>query len=338
MQPRIRLGFSDFWPDFNPHDNYFTQLLRNKYEVVVTGQPDFLIYSCFGQQFRRHHGWRIFYTGENRRPDFRECDFAFTFDFCNHPNHLRLPLWRHGNSIKQPPSKQFLDARAELAKKTGFCSFVYSNKYCPIRNRFFRLLSKYKRVDAAGKLFNNVGYQLGPQLTDKLEFIRHYKFTIAFENESFPGYTTEKLYEPMLVNSLPIYWGDPRVDVDFNPASFINYFDYGSFEALVQQVIKVDQDDELYCHYLRQPWFRENLMHEDQMQQSVLTQFDRIFSMRNTPVAQQPKSARYFIFHAAERTIKKMKLKSMRQAHKISYRLELLRFGKTTIPSSRYHQ
>ena len=44
-------------------------------------------------------------------------------------------------------------------------------------------------------------------------------FTIAFKNDSYPGYTTEKIYEPMYVNSLPIYSGNPLVYRDFNPAT-----------------------------------------------------------------------------------------------------------------------
>jgi alpha(1,3/1,4) fucosyltransferase len=331
MLPRIKLGFSDFWSGFNPHDNYFTRLLRHKYQIDVTDQPDFLIYSCFGQAYRRHRAWRIFYAGENRRPDFSECDFAFTSDFCDHSNHMRLPVWRLRSAIRQPPSKQLLDPQAVLAEKTCFCNFVYANKHCPTRNRFFRMLSEYKRVDAAGKLFHNMSRPLGRELADKLAFIRRYKFTIAFENESQAGLTTEKIYEPMLVNSLPIYWGNPRVNVDFNPASFINYFDYGTLDALVHRVIKVDQDDVLYCQYLRQPWFRDDQLNEDQLMQKLLAQFDRIFSTRNTPVAQQPKSIRYFIFHSAERATNKIKRRSMRLVHKINYRLELIRLGKTTL-------
>jgi len=56
----------------------------------------------------------------------------------------------------------------------------------------------------------------------KRQFLSEYKFTIAFENYVYPGYQTEKLYDAMLVNSIPVYCGDPNIGEIFNTASFIN--------------------------------------------------------------------------------------------------------------------
>jgi len=58
--------------------------------------------------------------------------------------------------------------------------------------------------------------------TEKINFIKNYKFTIAFENSTSPGYTTEKLWQPMLSGSVPVYWGNPEVDRMFNTRSFVN--------------------------------------------------------------------------------------------------------------------
>ena len=230
------LAFSDYYKGFDPHNHYLLRLLRERYRVEICDDPDFLIYFSYSNNFRNYRCMRIFWTGENAWPDFTECDYAFTFNFCNHPNHFRVPIYsRDDHHVVE--SKDGLDPRKVLAEKTGFCNFVYSNKHCVARNRFFRELSKYKQVDAGGKLFNNVG----GRVPNKIDFIRKYKFTIAFENESFPGYTTEKLIEPMMVNSLPIYWGNPRVHLDFNRESFLNFFDYGTQDALIERIIEVDQ-------------------------------------------------------------------------------------------------
>ena len=80
--------------------------------------------------------------------------------------------------------------------------------------------------------------------------MRSYKFCIAFENTEQPGYTTEKLVHAFAANTVPIYWGNPAVAQDFNTKAFINYFDHGSIEASIREVIRVDQDPKLYAQYI----------------------------------------------------------------------------------------
>lgn len=273
MARQIRLDFADFWGAFSPRNNYFTQLLSPYYELELCERPDFLIYSGFGKSFRERTGTRIFYTGENCRPNFRECDYAFTFDYVDRPEHYRLPLYAwYGDPSSLVKGR--IDAERILASKTGFCNFVYSNPRCKIRNRFFELLSKYKQVDSGGKLMNNIGAPVG----NKPEFISRYKFTISFENDSHPGYTTEKIVEPMRALSLPIYWGNPLVHLDFNPRSFVNFFEYGSLESLVDRVVEIDRDDALYCEILRQPWYHGDKVNHYVRPANVLAQLERIFS------------------------------------------------------------
>ncbi len=281
MRPHIRLGFADFWPDFEITDNYFTQLLEPHYDIEICDHPDYLIYSCFGKSFRNHSCLRIFYTGENKRPNFRECDFAVSFDHSAHPRNYRLPLYALYGDVRQLVKRDF-DPERVLAAKTKFCNFVYSNRKCKERNRFFELLSKYKRVDAGGRWLNNIG----GRIDNKREFIRDYKFTIAFENTTHPGYTTEKIAEPMFEGSLPIYWGNPLVHLDFNPASFINAYDFANLEELVERVIAVDQDDALYCRYLLEPWYHDNQVNHFVDPANVLVNFRRILESDKTPVGQ----------------------------------------------------
>jgi len=320
MKPRIRLGFSDFYPAFDFCDNYFTRLLSKKYEVVVSDQPDFLIYSDYGEGFRRHSGIRIYFTGENIRPKFTDCDYAFNCDFSDHPNHMRLPCWRfHAAAAYSLPIRPRNEPEKLLATKTRFCNFVFSNKYCPTRNRFFRLLSKYKRVDAGGRLYNNIGGTIGAGFQAKLKFIQPYKFTIAFENETYPGYTTEKLYDALYVDSLPIYWGNPKVGMEFNRACFLDCRDYGSLNALVQRVIELDQDDRLYYEYFQEERFQPDVPSEADFSRQVLAQFDRIISTGKTPVAQQRKPARHFIIDPAQSVAALVKRKTLRIARKASY-------------------
>ena len=100
----------------------------------------------------------------------------------------------------------------------------------PYREAFFTALSKYKKIDAPGRSMNNMpgidGHYKGDRWEVKKQFLSPYKFTIAFENDIFPGYQTEKLYDAMIANSLPVYSGDPYIARIFNTGSFINAAEY----------------------------------------------------------------------------------------------------------------
>ena len=165
---------------------------------------DYLKYDCV----------RILCIGENISPNFNLCDYAIGFDYLTFQDrYFRMPLYLTAQyytereqllaaSLLQDPwlrgnpdfTKAKLFTSQDLAKKTAFCSFVYSNYLASgERKKMFNLLSKYKRVDAGGAHLNNIG---GP-VESKLSFELKHKFSIAFENSSRSGYTTEKL-----INSL----------------------------------------------------------------------------------------------------------------------------------------
>ena len=158
-----------------------------------------------------------------------------------------------------------------------FCNFICSNPSygdgALARVAFCEQLMKYKRVDCPGRVLNNMPNAIYPRyvkddsgkeivppgdawITAKLDFIKRYKFTIAFENVFMDGYTTEKILHPLQAYSVPIYWGNPSVVKDFNPKAFINCNDYdNNFEKVIERVIELDHDKDQYLAMLREPPF-----------------------------------------------------------------------------------
>ena len=122
MKPPLKIAFADFWPNFDPYDNYLTNLLTPHFDLEHTAEPDFLIFSCFGQAHHQYSCIKIFYTAENVRPDFGVCDYAFSFDFLDRPEHFRLPqyAWYEPERLV----KRAFDPERVLAEKTRFCNFV----------------------------------------------------------------------------------------------------------------------------------------------------------------------------------------------------------------------
>ncbi|SDW71982.1 glycosyltransferase family 10 domain-containing protein [Flavobacterium degerlachei] len=284
----IRVNFVDFWPGFKKENNYFYNLLVQEYDVIIDDEPDFLFYSCFGNEYIHYNCTRIFYTPENRRPDYLACDYAFSFDYTSRKNHFRLPYYstvidknNYINKLNSPLSKE--RATATWKKKTKFCCILVSNPKAKKRLDFFAKLSKIKRVDSAGRILNNIGIEV----YDKLEFIQDYKFVIAFENSSYKGYTTEKILDPIYKDCIPIYWGDPLVTNDFNENRFLNYADFLSEEALIERIIEIDQNDALGIEIIQQAPFSVNKIPHELEHKKVLVFLDVIFNSNCKPVAKQ---------------------------------------------------
>ncbi len=262
----ISLWFSDFYEGFNPEDNYLYHLLSDYYVINLNKEkPDYLIYSCYGNKFLEYDCVRIFYTGENLRPDFNLCDYAIGFDYLDFgERYLRYPnfaliedqfdqLTEPGNSLHISPEK-----------KTNFCNFIYANSQAdPARDKFFHLLNRYKKVSSPGRHLNNISMDVGNRFSEdwmytKLKFQSQCKFSIAFENSSSPGYTTEKLMHAFITGTIPIYWGNPEVTKDFNPGSFINCYEFKNFNEVVERVKEIDQNDALFTNILAETPFRNN--------------------------------------------------------------------------------
>lgn len=267
----VKIKFTDFWLGFDNYHNAFVDVLKRKYNIVISDNPDYLIYSIFGYDHLAYEDCvKIFYVGENFTPDFNLCDYAIGFDIMEFGDrYMRLPLYVLYGIDELAAPKTF---EPNVALNRKFCSFVVSNASgSPERSRFFNLLSEYKQVDSGGKYANNIG---GPILNKK-EFIRDYKFNIAFENSIRDGYTTEKIMEPMLVNSLPIYWGNRRVGLDFNSKSFIDASDYLSLESLVEHIVKLDTNDDEYLAILSQSWLNQDSYLN--WRERILVFFEHIF-------------------------------------------------------------
>lgn len=253
MSNPVTVKFVDFWPGFEAENNPFTAALRARRQVTVlpdesSVNPDILFYSRCGQG--RHYEYdclKIYYTGENDFPDFNECDYAISFypDSCGGRN-LRYPLFMFYDYKSAIAPHQPDDSEA-LSR--GFCSLVMSNATnChPDRLKIIDAVESYKPIAYGGAFRNNIG----GRTADKLDFISRYKFNLALENSSMPGYVTEKILEPLATATVPVYWGADAVKSDFNPDSFIYVGDYDNLDSFVEALKAVDSDSGTYLAMLR---------------------------------------------------------------------------------------
>jgi hypothetical protein len=265
-KPLLKVDFVDFG-FIDKARNFFTELLRPHYEVMISDKPDLLFFSdTAGSHLHRLYNCkRVFWTGESTMPDFHFCDFAMTPRQLTDPRHCQLPFYVVGTECNAGDLvKKQTEAESVFAEKRRGCGAVISNtgKKAVYRNRFFYKLAKRMDVRSGGRGFNNIGGPIPPGGNAKHEFIRQFRFNMCFENLSFPGYATEKLVEAMWARCIPIYWGDPEIAAQFNPHSFINVSDFDTEEAAIERIIQIDGDDELYIKMLEEPFFHDNRPNE----------------------------------------------------------------------------
>ena len=241
-----RKNLTDGIADWNI--SYMPQSSHNYYLPVFAGKPLFMAMIYENQKNKEQH--------EDSNKDAHKDEGAHLKNLPSLSKHL-------------PEYCQILKGFRNT-DKSRFCNFIYSNDNKNFsgtvkRANFCQALMKYKKVDCAGEVMQNTDelkrldkntilkkhYSINPPT--KLTYISKYKFTIAFENQSYLHYVTEKIVHPFLVGSIPIYWGCPKITQIFNPAAFINCHDYSSLDEVVSRVQEIDNDHELYLKYATAP-------------------------------------------------------------------------------------
>ncbi len=120
------------------------------------------------------------------------------------------------------------------------------------RVQYVAELMKRMKVHSYGAVLHNRDWPTADTGRDaKLELIAGYKFTLAFENSISRDYVTEKLYDPLIAGSVPVYLGAPNA-ADLAPADpcFIDAAGFDGPAALAAHLNILAEDDLAYERYL----------------------------------------------------------------------------------------
>jgi hypothetical protein len=244
----IKIWFCDFWYNFNIKESFLFKILK-KMDITIkitSNNPDIVFYSVFGDSHMEFKCIKVFYTGENIRPDFNSCDFALSFDYLENENHIRLPLYIWDPKYYNLKNNKDYDGKYF---ERPFCSTVYI-KHVKKRIDFFDLLNTYKKTINGG--------ESDIYITDKIGFQKEFKFCMCFENSSYNGYVTEKIVDAMLSDAIPIYWGSSSISSEFNEDSFIDLNKFNNENECLEYLIFLDNDENEYLKKLNTPWLINN--------------------------------------------------------------------------------
>lgn len=74
----------------------------------------------------------------------------------------------------------------------------------------------------------------------KFPVLAQYDFCLCFENSSFPGYITEKLFDCFATGTIPIYSGAPDIKQYVPADTFINLLEFNSGDELLDYLKSMD--------------------------------------------------------------------------------------------------
>ncbi len=259
--------------------------LGEKYGVEwFSEDPDLLLCSVelFGYAHLNYSCTKCLFSEE---PSHRYPRWCYDYTFTPFPTDARNLRWLGWAS--RSPATEWILGQSEYCDslkrhpRERFCNFFQRVHNAPERNEFCRLLMQRKHVDCPGEAMNNMPCPDDPALNrdqNKLEFLKHYRFSICFEHLSHPHHISELVPQALMAGSIPIHWGSTKITDYFNPECLINAHDFDSLEALADYVMEVEENPALYRRYLEAPPVLAGSKLEEVTVAATLERMEHIFS------------------------------------------------------------
>jgi hypothetical protein len=170
--------------------------------------------------------------------------------------------------VEKSQIADFYNTRVKYENKRNNVLFAWMATNCWARNHrknYVQELMNYTTVHSYGGCLHNIDIpdeileKYGAKKGDsywhasmddiKRETISPYKFVLAFENSDCESYVTEKVYDALLADAIPIYMGASDIDNFVPPNSIIKVTDFNSTSLLVDYVKTVAENQTLYESY-----------------------------------------------------------------------------------------
>lgn len=177
----------------------------------------------------------LWWTGENLRPP-ATCSISLSFDIDTWTGtNFYWPLWHMlledewttplPNFVGAPLLQSTLLAGRRLDPPPGFVAAIMGNA-TDERLHALQLLSALGPVEVYGSA-------VGRPIPSKSVLSGRYKFILAFENDLYPGYVTEKAIEAWTLGAVPIYWGLDELGF-LNEGAIVSWNELGVELALTE--------------------------------------------------------------------------------------------------------
>nr|Q6NTZ6.2 RecName: Full=Alpha-(1,3)-fucosyltransferase 10; AltName: Full=Fucosyltransferase X; Short=Fuc-TX; Short=FucT-X; AltName: Full=Galactoside 3-L-fucosyltransferase 10; Short=Fucosyltransferase 10 [Xenopus laevis] len=210
------------------------------------------------------HEWALFHeeSPKNNYKLFHEPAITLFNHTATFSRHSHMPLTsQYLEGLQALKSTDYLvsvEKKNVLRKRLSPLAYVQSDCDPPSdRDTYVQELMKYIAVDSYGECLHNkdLPQQVNnPSFMDDSQFhhiLGQYKFILAFENAVCEDYITEKLWRPLKLGAVPVYFGAPNVE-DWLPSnkSAIIVSRFSHPKDLAAYIKKLDKNDTLYMQFI----------------------------------------------------------------------------------------
>ena len=258
-------------------DNWLNRFIIERGILKNNPKKTLSIFSVNGNRFAidvNKSDYKIFCTGENVHVidspwekykdlllDKKAIDLSLGFDYLDHENYLRFPLWLMYNFN---PKDDFQAIKLVCQKlnhpiksnddRLKFCSFICRNDYFGDRIKIFNQINQIAKVDCDGQFLHNNDDLILKFNDNKLDYLKQYRFNLCPENSNNKGYVTEKIFEAISSGCIPIYWGsnnEPEPDILNKESIFFIQNDQNS-PNVINEIRTLNENPKLFKDFANQ--------------------------------------------------------------------------------------
>ena len=167
-------------------------------------------------------------------------------------NKIMIPtiLFRMNYFISNYDHLKISATNTKPPKDRKFCLMVNKSGLNSKAGQFQEKMNSIAPTDHISLYDNEIGESSCYNPPELLEIFNQYRFIICFENSYAPGYITEKIFNCLLADTIPIYSGSPIIHDFINPDCFINIGENDDLDQAIAKISEINSDPEKYSQYL----------------------------------------------------------------------------------------
>ena len=204
-------------------DAWFTRFLKYKFPDEDFKINIFGVYPPHDNLAYPMEGKKVLYSLEDLNYRYLEMkykfdkyaldyvDFAMGYDFIDDPKYLRFPYWIYKH-ISPESTEEDIEKKMEYWNSISFeklkdVAVVTSHDIYKTRSLIANDINRFVDIQYASTWRKNTSEMYTKFNNDKFAFLRQFKFYLCAENMLVDGYVTEKIFDAIHCDCIPLYAG-----------------------------------------------------------------------------------------------------------------------------------